>query len=161
MSRRVDVATGLVAAGALLLLVSLFLEWYDPDVTAWRAFEALDLLLAALALGAVAIAAGALDRALPPAHSRLPALAGAGLVIVAVQLIDPPPAVRDGDLRTGAWLALVGAALMAVGAALTVARVSISFDVRDRPPPPPPPPPPAGPTSPTEPLDAPHGRPPR
>ncbi|MEA2356409.1 MAG: hypothetical protein QOD61_2538, partial [Solirubrobacteraceae bacterium] len=44
---------GLVAAvGGLLLLVSLFLDWYTLatfTVTAWTAFEVWDLVLAALA----------------------------------------------------------------------------------------------------------------
>ena len=39
----------LLALGALLLLVSLFLDWYGP-LTAWNAFEVTDVLLAALAI---------------------------------------------------------------------------------------------------------------
>ena len=49
MTRRIEAGPVLVGLGALVLLVSLFLDWYEPDVTAWEAFEVLDLLLAALA----------------------------------------------------------------------------------------------------------------
>ena len=38
MSRRLNVDAGplVTIAGSLLLLVSLFLDWYEPGVSAWR-----------------------------------------------------------------------------------------------------------------------------
>ena len=46
MRERFDAGTGLVALGAVLLLVSLFVDWYDPSGTAWSVFEFVDILLA-------------------------------------------------------------------------------------------------------------------
>ncbi|MBA3327261.1 MAG: hypothetical protein H0T43_03055, partial [Solirubrobacterales bacterium] len=135
-NRKLDLSSGLTLAGALLLLISLFLHWFEPDLTGWNAFEALDLVLAALALGAAAIAAGRAERALPSAARWLPVIAGVAFVIVAVQLIDPPPvAGPEGDRELGAWLALVGTALMVAAAALAAAHVSVVVDVREREPP--------------------------
>ena len=47
--RRIALGPLIGAAGAILLLVSLFLNWYD-DLSAWTSFEVLDLLLAGIAL---------------------------------------------------------------------------------------------------------------
>ena len=70
MRERFDAGTGLVAVGAVLLLVSLFIDWYDPGGDAWAVFESLDLVLAGVAVcGLLAVAprfgAGGLGRALP------------------------------------------------------------------------------------------------
>ena len=48
MTRRFEVGPLLVALGAAILLVSLFLEWYGT-LTAWEAFEVVEVLLAVLA----------------------------------------------------------------------------------------------------------------
>jgi hypothetical protein len=130
LRERFDAGTGLVAVGAVLLLVSLFIDWYDPGGDAWAVFETLDLALAAAAIcGLLALAprfgTGGLGRALP-------LISGAALAIVVVQLIDPPPAARDSDIATGAWLALGATALMAAGALLTAASISVTVDVRGR-----------------------------
>jgi hypothetical protein len=132
VTTKIDVPTGLVLAGAVALLASLFLDWFSPGLSGWNAFEALDLLLAALAAGAAAIAAGRLDRARPAPATLLPALSLAALLIVAVQLADPPPVAFDADREAGAWVALAGTLLMAAGSVLTVARVSVVVDVRGR-----------------------------
>ena len=130
MRERFDAGTGLVAVGAVLLLVSLFIDWYKPGGDAWAVFEALDLALAGAAIcGLLAVAprfgTGGLGRALP-------LIAAAALAIVAIQLIDPPPAVRDSDIATGGWLALAATAIMAGGALLSAASISITVDVRGR-----------------------------
>ncbi|HEV8153669.1 MAG TPA: hypothetical protein VGP78_12070 [Solirubrobacteraceae bacterium] len=132
--RVVDAGTILAAVGAALLIASLFVEWYDPAGTGWQVFEVVDILLAALALGTVALLLGAGGRAdrgedAPP---WAPLLALAAVVVVAVQLIDPPPAARETDRATGAWLALAGALLLAAGALLRHSRISISVDVHQR-----------------------------
>jgi hypothetical protein len=128
MSRRLDLGRALLAAGAVLLLVTLFLDWFDTGQTGWEVFEALDLLLAGLALAAL-YAAFRLD----VIYDWVPVgLAGATLAIVVVQLIDPPPAAGNGDPDIGAWLALAAGALMAVGAALALARFAITVEMRDR-----------------------------
>jgi hypothetical protein len=130
LRERFDAGTGLVAVGAVLLLVSLFIDWYKPGGDAWAVFESLDLALTAAGIcGLVALAprfgTGALGRAMP-------VIACAAFVIVAVQLIDPPPAVSDSDLATGAWLALAATALMAGGALLGAASISVTVDVHGR-----------------------------
>ena len=40
MRERFDAGTGLVAVGAVLLLVSLFIDWYHPGGDAWAFFLA-------------------------------------------------------------------------------------------------------------------------
>ena len=59
MTRRFEVGPILVALGAIVLLVSLFLDWYG-SLTAWDAFEVVEVLLAALAVTALVIALGQL-----------------------------------------------------------------------------------------------------
>ncbi|HEV2769760.1 MAG TPA: hypothetical protein VGV40_06195 [Solirubrobacteraceae bacterium] len=131
MRQKIDVGDGLVAAGAALLLVSLFLDWYSPGANAWSAFELIDLVLAALAIAALV---GAVR---PPGGepARWASLAsGAALVLVSSQLIDPPPGV-DGDThQVGAWLALAATLAMAAGGALAAASISVTIDFggRDR-----------------------------
>ena len=130
MRERFDAGTGLVAVGAVLLLVSLFIDWYDPGGNAWAVFESLDLVLAGAAVcGLLAVAprfgAGGLGRALP-------LIAAIAFGVVVVQLIDPPPVVSDSDLATGAWLALAATVLMAGGALLGAASISVTVDVRGR-----------------------------
>jgi hypothetical protein len=130
LRERFDAGTGLVAVGAVLLLVSLFIRWYDPGGDAWAVFESLDLLLAGAAVcGLLAVAprfgTGALGRALP-------VISVAAFAVVLVQIIDPPAVVRHSDLATGAWLALAATATMALGAILGAASISVTVDVRGR-----------------------------
>jgi hypothetical protein len=130
LRERFDAGTGLVAVGAVLLLVSLFIDWYDPGGDAWAVFESLDLVLAGAAVcGLLAVAprfgAGGLGRALP-------LIAAIAFGVVVVQLFDPPPVVSDSDLATGAWLALAATVLMAGGALLGAASISVTVDVRGR-----------------------------
>jgi hypothetical protein len=154
MSRRANVDAGplLTIAGALLLLVSLFLDWYEPGVTAWTVFEVIDLLLALSALAAIVISVELIRPGLVPA---VPPIRGAervvvtaatvALVLVASQLLNHPPAAQDAGVETGAWLGLGGAALMFAGGVATIAWVSlrVTFDRRHPAAPPAPPAPPA------------------
>ena len=132
MTRSIEAGPVLVGLGALVLLVSLFLDWYQPHVTAWDAFEIVDLLLAALALAALAGAVGAIrpDATVVGRH-WLPGIVLAAVVVVAVQIIDGPPGMV-GEPDTGAWLALGAAAVMAVGTLLTLGRVSFALTVEGR-----------------------------
>jgi hypothetical protein len=130
LRERFDAGTGLVAIGAVLLLVSLFIDWYKPGGDAWAVFETLDLALAGTAICGLLAAAprfgtGGLGRALP-------IITVAALAVVVIQLLDPPPVVRDSDIATGGWLALAATALMAGGALLTATSISITVDVRGR-----------------------------
>ena len=128
MRERFDAGTGLVALGAVLLLVSLFVDWYDPSGTAWAVFESVDILLALAAIAclvAVVPRYAALQRAVP-------VIAFVALFIVVVQLIQPPPEAAGDQLKAGAWLALAATALMAAGATLSAASISVTVDVRQR-----------------------------
>jgi hypothetical protein len=125
----------LAIAGAVLLLVSLFLDWYD-ELSAWTAFESIDLVLAALAIGTALSLLEELGA--PRARVRfirsgaaIP-LAVAALVIVVSQIINHPPAAVDTDPKVGLWLALAATALMALGAILATARISVALDVERR-----------------------------
>jgi len=130
MDRKIDAGALLVAAAALLLVISLFLDWFGlsggSGASAWEVFETLDLVLLGCAAAAVAAAFGRLD-------SRV--LLGAALVAVVVvvsQLIEPPPAGQGAEREVGAWLGLVGAALLLAGAALVAAQIAVTVDVRGR-----------------------------
>jgi hypothetical protein len=128
LRERFDAGTGLVALGAVLLLVSLFVDWYEPGGDAWAVFETVDMLLTAAAVACLVSVVpryGALQRAVP-------VIAFAALFVVAVQLVDPPPSATDDRIEAGAWLALAATALMAVGATLSAASISVTVDVRGR-----------------------------
>jgi hypothetical protein len=132
MTRRFEIGPILAAAGALVLLVSLFLDWYG-SVTAWGAFEIADILLAVLAVGALIAAAGILAPELSYVEGRwLPALAVAAIVLVVTELISPPGVLAQADLQTGAWLALAAALVMLVGALLSIGKVSFSVAIEGR-----------------------------
>jgi hypothetical protein len=122
----------LAALGGLLLLISLFLHWYEPRMSAWTAFEVWDLVLAALALGSVWVTVAHLAWEAPLRDGALPLLGGAALVIVVSQLINHPPAAQGAGLQTGAWLGLGGSALMAAAGALSTADVSLSLSLSSR-----------------------------
>ena len=132
MTRRIEAGPVLVGLGALVMLVSVFLDWYEPNITAWQAFEVLDLLLAALSLAALVAVVGTLrPDAVIIERQQLPLIVVALLVIVASQILDPPPGVA-GDPMIGAWLALGAALVMCVGAVLSLGRVSFALTVEGR-----------------------------
>ncbi len=122
--RRIDAAPALAALGALLLLVALFLDWF-AGASGWAVFEVVDLVLAAIAVGALVAAA---ERGIE--LRWLPVLGAVALVAVVVQLLEPPPVVARADPETGAWIALAGAALLAAGGILETAAISVSVQVR-------------------------------
>lgn len=138
MPERINAGQILVVVGAVALFVSLFLNWYEGPfagegaLSAWTAFELLDIVLAGLALVAIAAAVPILREG--PAtliSSRwLPCLGLAAFVLVAVTLLNDPPGARDRGLEPGAWIGLAGAALLAVGGLLSFARVSLVVSMR-------------------------------
>ena len=133
MTRRLEAGPLLVTLGALLLLVSLFLDWFTPGITAWEAFEVWDLVLFVLALGAIAAGAGVTTQDVDVVDRRiLPVAVAAAFVIVASQILDPPPAAAGQDPDTGAWLALASAVVMCIGAVLTFGRVRMAVIVEGR-----------------------------
>src|SRR3954454_10652951 len=131
MRQRIDLGAGLIALGAVALLISLFLDWYSPGITAWDAFEIVDWALAACALAAL-LGVGIALRDGTSAPSGLPAVIGAAVLLVVSQIVDPPPAAHGQPRDTGAWIALGGVALMVLASALAAASISVTVDVRGR-----------------------------
>jgi hypothetical protein len=135
--RRGQVPVGpLVASiGAVLLIASLFLDWYE-QITGFTVFEFLDLLLIMLALSTIASLAGGLGLVRPAVSPGISlAVAIFTVLVVASQVINDPPAVagRVGPGKdVGIWLALGGAGLMVVGAVLGYARISLAVETRRR-----------------------------
>jgi hypothetical protein len=132
MSRRFEVGPILVALGALVLLVSLFLDWYGA-LTAWDAFEVVEVLLGSLAVAALVIAVGQLLPDLEYVERRwLPIVVLAVAVLVVAEIIDPPPAAGGEDPATGAWLAFGSALVMILGTILTFGRLRFAVSVEGR-----------------------------
>ena len=130
--RRFEVGPILVALAAIVLLVSLFLDWYGP-LTAWEAFEVVEVLLGALAVTALVIAVGQLAPDLDYLERRwLPAVVLAIALLVAAEMVDPPPAAAGEDLGAGAWLAFGAAVAMFIGTVLTFGRVRFAVSVEGR-----------------------------
>jgi hypothetical protein len=139
MPQRIDAGPVVAAIGAVVLFLSLFLSWYEPDVSGWEAFETLDLLLAGLAIAAGVLAAGQLGaRVAEGGDTRtLPLLGAVAVAAVGVTLLQGPPAAAGSEVTTGAWVALAAALLVLAGGALAAARISVTVtfagrDVRRR-----------------------------
>jgi len=128
-AKSIEAGMLLIGAGAILLFVSLFLEWYQPGIDAWEIFEVWDLVLALLAVVALVAVASRMGYGPPRPASWIIGPAIAALVIVLYLLINPPPLTPDidGDPSTGLWLALAAAVLMTAGALLSVARISVNI----------------------------------
>jgi hypothetical protein len=144
MPERIDARPAIAFVGGALLLISLFMTWYQVPATppaigkvdvgnAWHVFESLDLILAAVG---VASLYGAWEQL--TGHHRfgegwlLPASLVA-LIVVASQIIDPPPAAGlNPDVATGAWLALAGSGAMFIAGLLGMANVSLAVELESR-----------------------------
>ncbi|HLM08121.1 MAG TPA: hypothetical protein VK307_00325 [Thermoleophilaceae bacterium] len=127
---RVPVGPLVAACGAVLLVVSLFLDWYDGR-TGFTVFEVIDLLLVAGALVIVAQLAGGLGLfrpAISPSVSL--GVAVLTLIVVVSQIVNHPPAAVGVDKEIGIWLALAGAAVMVAGAVLASAHISLAVEPR-------------------------------
>jgi hypothetical protein len=127
---QVPVGPLVAAVGAVLLIVSLGLDWYG-QLSGFNSFEFLDLLLVVLALVTIAVLVAALGLLRTPLRPGTPLVIGAvALLVVLSQLINHPPAGIERDVETGLWLGLAGAALMLVGAILSTARIAIAVEPR-------------------------------
>jgi len=132
VTRRFDAGPFVLALGALLLLVGLFLDWYG-ELNAWDAFELADVLLAALAVAGLAGAVGLLTPDAEYVDKRfVPWIVGATFVLVLTEILNKPPVAAGLDLGTGAWLGFGGAILMVLGAVLTFTKVSFNVAVEGR-----------------------------
>ncbi len=132
---RVPVGPLVAAVGAVMLLVSLFLDWYE-GLTAFTVFELVDILLVVCALLIVVQLAGGMGLIKPPASPAVALIVALfALGVVLTQLVNDPPAVagRTGpDRDIGIWLAVAGAFLMAAGAFLATAHISLAIEPRER-----------------------------
>jgi hypothetical protein len=132
--RQAHLALGPLVAtvGALLLIVSLFLDWYDT-FTGFTIFEFLDLLLVMLALVTIAALVAGLGL-MPTVVSPGASLAAAvfALLVVLSQIVNHPPGANGLDKELGIWLGLSGAALMVAGAVLGYAHISLAVETRPR-----------------------------
>ena len=132
MTRRFDIGPVVLAAGALVLLVALFLDWY-ATFNAWQVFEITDVILAALSVAAIVAAVGLLVPDVDYVDRRfVPWIVGAAFVLVADQLLQPPAGLGNAHLGTGAWLAFAGSVVMLIGAVLSLSKVSFAVAVEGR-----------------------------
>ena len=130
--RRFEIGPLIVAVGSLVLLVSLFMDWYAGE-TAWGAFEVADVLLAALAVAALLASLGMIAEEIAVLDGRwLPATVLASALLVIAEILSPPPVVGGADPQEGAWLAFAAALVMLVGTVLSLGRVSFSFAIEGR-----------------------------
>ena|SRR5688572_23999735 len=133
MNERLNGGALVAGLGGALLLVSLFLDWYGPDLSAWDTFELADVVLAAIAVAAIASLLRPLlgDRPADPARERILLYLGLGaLIIVIASLIQEPPRALEHSPEVGAWLGLAGAALIAIGGFLAGSSVSLVITTR-------------------------------
>lgn len=142
--RRLRLGELLALAGAICVIVSLFLPWYENSLgklSAWDTFGpavALLIAAAAAALGLVISTMTERSTALPVAAGVWSTLLAIIAVIAAIVRVleRPEHATR---LCAGAWLALAGAILMLAGSWLSMRDERPSLYKPAEPPPLPPP----------------------
>jgi hypothetical protein len=117
----------LAAAGALALLVVMFLGWYSTDgatKTAWEAFAVTDLLLALVAVLALALAVTTVTQRSPAIPVALGVITLATTVIVGLvlvyRIVNEPGPDDLVEVRIGAWLGLLALGLIGAGAWLAL-----------------------------------------
>lgn len=107
----------LLAAGGLLLSVSLFLPWFSGGVSGWEHFAWADVPLALVAL--VVLAAAALP-ALPPLRVAVVALGGLAIAVVLGHGFEPDePTQAFLEVAAGGYVALAALAAAVIGALAT------------------------------------------
>jgi drug/metabolite transporter (DMT)-like permease len=131
--RRLRAGEWLAAAAGVLLIVSLALPWYEPQLpivpydslTGFEALTVIDVLLVLAAL--LGIALGVLQAshdspALPVAAGVLTVVVGfLALLLVAFRLIDVPRPDDELEAMYGAWLALLATLALTAGGWLSIA----------------------------------------
>lgn len=152
--RRLRAGEWTLAAGSALLLVSLFMGWYegknvevrtaapsgDYTLTAFEAFGGIDLVLAAGALlGLALVAASAMQRvaAVSIAGSAVMTVVALGLLALVIYRVARIPDFEasrgvffDSTRDTGIWVALAGSILMLVGCLASMRDERITGDTR-------------------------------
>src|SRR3954470_16042274 len=125
--RRLRAGEWILALSGALLLISLFLSWYERDgdgLSGWEAFSVVDVVLAAVALCALAalvITATQDTPALSIAFESLTTLFGlVASVLVVIRVIDLPDLGAGYGMAVGAWLGLLGALGIAGGGLVAI-----------------------------------------
>jgi hypothetical protein len=115
--RRLRAGEWILALSGVVLLVSLFLPWYRPSLTAWEALAVNDVILAIVGLAALAALVATATQRVPAVPIALEAMVAAlgvvALLLVVVRAIWLPDAADQRDY--GLWIGLAGAVGMAVG----------------------------------------------
>lgn len=129
----------IAGAGGIVLLLALFLPWYgtkhivtetgfalparDVTINAWQSFEAIDVVLAVVALGAIAAAVATVTgrgKGLQPGLLQLALAAGViAAALIGYRIIVPLTTV---EREIGLLCGLLGALAIAVGSSLTLLR---------------------------------------
>ena len=146
--RRLRTGEWLAAASAVVLLVTLFLPWYEApgggELSAWEAFAILDVVLVLVAVAALALWVLTTNQkavAVPLALNALLApIALVVLLFVLMRLANLP--LDDGGRLLGAWLGTLAMLLLTVGTFVALRDERLSkdgkpTDVTGRPAPPP------------------------
>jgi hypothetical protein len=123
--RRLRAGEWITGLGGALLLVALFLPWYDEGAvspTGWQSFTVIDVVLAAVGLAALlvpVITAQQRAPAVPLAMEALVDLAGlVALVLVLIRVVNLP---GDASARAaGLWVGLVATVVIVAGAAVAI-----------------------------------------
>jgi hypothetical protein len=120
--RRVRAWEWLTGLAGLVLLVALFLPWYEPSdgagISAWNAFSVTDVVLALCAVAAMtlpALAATQRTAAVPQGWTAMLVYIGlVGAVLAIVRLIAVPAVASPAARGAGAWIgALAAVAILA------------------------------------------------
>jgi hypothetical protein len=141
---RVRTGAWLAAVGGVLLIVSLFLDWYEYSVpprggeggrnvatqSAWDGLERTDVYLCVLAVAAligVVVLLGNWLRDSNAAQITIILIGVAAVILVLYRGLDPPAPVifgveLDTSLKLGWFLALLASAGIVVGGAMAVIR---------------------------------------
>ncbi len=110
--RRGEIVAGL---GGVVLLVSLFLPWFEPGRSGFDSLAVADLFVAAAALAAIALpllSAGQEKTDLPVVADTVTVIASAiAIAIVAFRLLDP----IGGGREAGLYLALAASIVTLAG----------------------------------------------
>jgi hypothetical protein len=120
--RRLSKGEWLAGLCGILMLVALFLPWYSVggrDLTAWESMALDDVILtitAILAIAAAFIVAIRRFSGLSVATTSLAIMPAAVCLVVTIYRLISPAPPQDASLEIGAWLGLVAAIGIAVGA---------------------------------------------
>jgi hypothetical protein len=116
--RRLGAGEWMASISGVVLLVSLFLPWYEPSASGWESLAAVDVLLALVAASGVLVGiVTAVQRvpAVPIATSALVMISATfGVLLVLFRMIDLPDGAAGREWAL--WLGLAGAVGIAAGA---------------------------------------------